>query len=144
MPAVAMTDSGNMFGALELAVAAADEGVQPIVGVQIKLRRPVEPDRRGLRVVGGRDVPPDQLVLLVQSEVGYRNLMAMVSRAYLDSAGEEEPQLALDELEGATDGLIARSAGPRGGVGRLLLEGRDADAEAKRLDRKSTRLNSSH
>src|SRR3546814_13262594 len=44
---------------------------------------------------------------------------------------EEEPQLALDELEGATDGLIALSAGPRGGVGRLLLEGRDADAEAK-------------
>ncbi|HEY9567395.1 MAG TPA: DNA polymerase III subunit alpha [Thalassobaculum sp.] len=133
MPAVAMTDSGNMFGALEFAVAAAAEGVQPIVGVQIKIRRPAEPDRRGLRVVGGRDVPPDQLVLLVQSEAGYRNLMAMVSRAYLDSAGEEEPQLALDELEGATDGLIALSAGPRGGVGRLLLEGRDADAEAMLL-----------
>ncbi len=133
MPAAAMTDSGNLFGALEFSVAAADEGVQPIVGVQLKVRRPAEPDRRGLRVVGGRDVQPDQLLLLAQSESGYRNLMAVVSRAYMESSGEEEPQVGLDELKGATEGLIALTAGVRGGVGRLLLEGRDAEAEAMLL-----------
>ncbi len=133
MPAVAMTDSGNLFGALEFAVTASGEGVQPIVGVQIKVRRPAEPDRRGLRVVAGRDVPPDQLVLLVQSETGYRNLMAVVSRAYLETSGEDEPQIALDELEGWTEGLIALTAGPRGAVGRQLLDGRDAEAEAMLL-----------
>ncbi|MEQ8398583.1 DNA polymerase III subunit alpha [Thalassobaculum sp.] len=128
MPAVSMTDSGNLFGALEFSVAAAGERVQPIVGVQLAVRRPAEPDRRGLRVVAGRDVPPDQLLLLVQSEVGYRNLMGIVSRAYMETSGEEEPQVALDELEGHTDGLIALTAGLRGGVGRLLLESRDSDA----------------
>jgi DNA polymerase III subunit alpha len=130
MPAVSMTDSGNLFGALEFSVTAAGEGVQPIVGVQLAVRRPAEPDRRGLRVVAGRDVPPDQLLLLVQSEVGYRNLMGIVSRAYMETSGEEEPQVALDELEGHTEGLIALTAGLRGGMGRLLLEGRDSDAES--------------
>ena len=133
MPAVAITDSGNLFGALEFAVTASGEGVQPIVGVQLMIRRPAEPDRRGLRVVGGRDVHPDQLLLIVQSEAGYLNLMDLVSRAYMETSGEEEPQLSLEELEGSTDGLIALTAGPRGGVGRLLLEGRDSDAEAMLL-----------
>jgi len=133
MPAVAMTDSGNLFGALEFSVTAAAEGVQPLVGVQLKVRRPAETERRGLRVVGGRDVPPDQLLLLVQSEAGYLNLMAIVSRAYMQSSGGEEPQVTLEELEGATEGLIALTAGPRGAVGRLLLEGRDADAESMLL-----------
>ncbi|WP_420565248.1 DNA polymerase III subunit alpha [Thalassobaculum sp.] len=130
MPAVAMTDSGNMFGALEFAVTASGEGVQPIVGVQLNIRRPVDTERRGLRVVGGRDVLPDQLPLIAQNEAGYRNLMSLVSQAFLDGTGEEAPQIALEDMEGRTDGLIALTGGMKGGVGRLLLEGRRADAEA--------------
>ena len=130
MPAVAMTDTGNLFGALEFAVAAVGAGVQPIVGVQLKVRRPSEAGRGGLRVVGGKDVTPDQLVLLVQSETGYRNLMRIVSRAYMEGTGEEEPQIAIEDLTGMTDGLVALSAGLKGAVGRMLLAGRDAEAEA--------------
>ncbi|MEQ8586230.1 MAG: DNA polymerase III subunit alpha [Thalassobaculaceae bacterium] len=130
MPAVAMTDSGNMFGALEFAVTAAGEGVQPIVGVQLNIRRPVETERRGLRVVGGRDVMPDQLPLIAQNEAGYRNLMSLVSQSFLDGTGEEAPQISLEDMEGRTDGLIALTGGIKGAVGRLLLEGRRDDAEA--------------
>ena len=133
MPAVSMTDTGNMFGALEFAVAAATEGVQPVIGVQIKVRRPVEAEHRGLRVVGGKDHTPDQLLLLVQSEIGYRNVISIISRAYLESTGEEEPQIELDDLVGATDGLIALTGGVRGAVGRLLVDDRDADAETMLL-----------
>jgi DNA polymerase-3 subunit alpha len=130
MPAVAMTDSGNMFGALEFAVTAAGEGVQPIVGVQLNIRRPIDTEQRGLRVVGGRDVMPDQLPLIAQNEVGYRNLMSLVSQSFLDGTGEEAPQIALDDMEGRTDGLIALTGGIKGALGRLLLEGRRSDAEA--------------
>jgi DNA polymerase-3 subunit alpha len=134
MPAVSMTDTGNMFGALEFSVAASGAGVQPIIGVQLKIRRPSEAERGGLRVVGGKDVTPDQLVILVQSETGYRNLMRIVSRAYLEGTGEEEPQIAIEDLEGATDGLIALTGGIKGGIGRLLLADRADEAEAM-LDR---------
>ncbi|NQW09668.1 MAG: DNA polymerase III subunit alpha [Alphaproteobacteria bacterium] len=133
MPAVSMTDTGNMFGALEFAVTASDEGIQPIVGVQLKVRRPAEQEHRGLRVVGGKDHAPDQLLLLVQSEIGYRNVMAIISRAYMESTGEEEPQIEMEDLEGATDGLIALTASVRGAVGRLLIEGHDDEAEAQLL-----------
>src|SRR5580765_5838575 len=71
MPAVAITDSGNLFGALEFATACSDAGVQPIIGVDIALA-PNE-NGRGQRS-NGHAVEPDRIVLLVQNETGYRNL----------------------------------------------------------------------
>src|SRR5712692_9240414 len=64
MPAVAITDSGNLFGALEFATACAESGIQPIIGVEIALAGRDEPR-------SGRAPEPDRIVLLVQSEVGY-------------------------------------------------------------------------
>src|SRR5215471_6011058 len=66
MPAVAVTDTGNLFGALEFAMTATDEGVQPIIGAQLGIARAAtsQPGRPGLRA------EPDQLVLLAQSEEG--------------------------------------------------------------------------
>src|ERR1700722_9659873 len=125
MPAVAITDTGNLFGALEFAAAAAEAGVQPIIGCQLGLRRT---DGNGGRP--GVAPPPDPLVLLVQSEVGYRNLLKLVSRAFLETESHEAPQLALAELEGETDGLIALTGGPAGVVGRLLAEGQGPAARA--------------
>ncbi len=133
MPAVGIADGGNMFGALEFAVSAAEKGIQPIIGVQLNVRRPVDPESRSLRVVGGRDVVPDVLPLLAQDELGYRNLMSLVSEAFLDGTGEEPPQLSLEALDGRTDGLIALTGGVGGAVGRLLLDGRASEAEAMLL-----------
>src|SRR5215471_6957085 len=76
MPAVAITDSGNLFGALEFATLCAEAGIQPIIGCEIALQRR-EPGS------GWLAPPPtesDHLVLLVQNEAGYRNLLALVSR----------------------------------------------------------------
>ncbi|MBX6367519.1 MAG: DNA polymerase III subunit alpha [Rhodospirillales bacterium] len=124
MPAVAITDTGNLFGALEFSLAAIDAGVQPIIGCELPIRRANADVRRN-----GVAPDPDQLVLLVQSEAGYRNLLRLVSRAYLGTEGGEAPQLDLEALEGNTDGLIALTGGPSGAFGRLLGEGQAAAAE---------------
>jgi len=131
MPAVAMTDRGNLFGALEFALTARDAGVQPIIGCELALRRA----EGELRLAGkhGPAATPDSVLLLVQNESGYRNLLKLVSRSFLETEGGEEPQLALSALEGLSDGLILLTGGPRGPVGRLLAEGQNAAAEATLL-----------
>ncbi len=124
MPAVAITDSGNLFGALEFALAAAAAGVQPIIGCQLAIRRDVDGGGPAART------SRDHLVVLVQDEVGYRNLLSLVSRAYLEGGADEAPLLPLDDLQGHSDGLIALTGGPGGGVDRRLAEGQRPAAEA--------------
>jgi DNA polymerase III subunit alpha len=129
MPAVAMTDSGNLFGALEFAMAAAESGVQPIIGCELGLRRAdVENVRLGARI--GPALPPDPIVLLVQTETGYRNLLKLVSKAFLETPGGEAPQIDLAALEGHSEGLLALTGGPSGPIGRLLADGQKAAAAA--------------
>ncbi len=121
MPAVAVTDSGNLFGALEFALAASDAGVQPILGCQVNLRRSEARPTSG--PAAGKPLHPDHLLLLVQNETGYANLMRLVSKAFIESEAAETPQIALGDLEGASDGLIALTGGPAGPVGRALAAG---------------------
>ena len=83
MPAVALTDSNNMFAALEFSVAAAGAGVQPIIGCQLDLLY-LTPQP------GERPKPPAPLVLLAQSERGYENLMKLNSCLYLREDGSAE------------------------------------------------------
>ena len=123
MPAVALTDKGNLFGALEFAMAAADHGVQPIIGCQIAVLRP---EQAGLKTMS-RD-GYDQLVLLVQNELGYRNLSALVTLSFL-ALDRAHPYVTMEELMQHTGGLIALSAGTEGIIGRMLLAGQMAAAE---------------
>jgi DNA polymerase-3 subunit alpha len=127
MPAVAITDSGNLFGALEFATACAESGIQPIIGVEIGLK----PDegRPAPRSPNGRAADPDRLVLLAQSESGYRNLMRLTSRAHLDGDAGAEPTVSLADLGAANAGLICLAGGAGGPVGRLLGEGQAEAAE---------------
>src|SRR5690606_12652179 len=69
------------------------------------------------------------LLLIAQNQQGYLNLLAHVSRAYLETVGGEPPQVSLASIQGATEGLIALTAGPGGTVGRLLAEQQTAAAE---------------
>ena len=127
IPAVAVTDTNNMFAALEFSVTAAGAGVQPIVGCQISLDYdPAQPGEK-LR-------PAAPLVLLAQDEAGYMNLMKLSSCLYVDKGGQL-PQVTLDELATYSDGLICLSGGPDGPVGRLLRNGQrpKADALLRRL-----------
>ncbi|MHA1112999.1 MAG: DNA polymerase III subunit alpha [Alphaproteobacteria bacterium] len=129
MPAVAIADTGNLFGAFEFSQACARAGIQPIIGCQVALARPETPDEEAGMGAQRRGAPPepDQLVLLVQNETGYRNLIDLVSTAFLDTPSGEAPRLPLDRLIGRTEGLLALTGGPAGTVGRLLAEGH-ADA----------------
>ena len=70
------------------------------------------------------------MVLLAQSEAGYANLIKLVSQGCLENDDGNTAILALDSLEGATEGLIALTGGPAGPVGRLLVEGQRPAAEA--------------
>lgn len=130
MPAVAVTDTNNLFGALEFALAAAESGIQPIIGCQLAITRP------GEQRSSGPPKKPDQLVVLAQNERGYKNLMKLSSHAFLDSVALSEPQLALDVLYQHAEGLLVLTGGPHGLVGRLLAEGQGDAAEAALLELK--------
>ena len=122
MPAVAVTDTNNMFCALEMSEAAAKAGVQPIIGCQLDVDYdPVRP--------GERPVPPAALVLLAQDRQGYENLMKLNSAVYLRGDGSV-PHVTLEELAAHGDGLICLTGGPDGPLGRLFQTGNAAKAEA--------------
>ncbi|MEM7438754.1 MAG: DNA polymerase III subunit alpha [Pseudomonadota bacterium] len=116
MPAVAVTDTGNMFAALEFSEAAAKAGVQPIIGCQVDLayaqaQRP-----------GAAPPPPKPLVLLAKDEAGYMNLMKLNSCAFLES-GDQLPHVTLDELSQYAEGLICLTGGADGPLGQLVQDG---------------------
>ena len=126
MPAVAITDRNNLFGALEFSEACIKSGVQPILGCELALRRNSRGEsRRQTRTEG-----PYWLALLVQNETGWRNLMALSSFAHLETPGGETPQIDLAYLAEHTQGLLALSGGPRGPLGALLLDSQDDAARA--------------
>ncbi len=107
---------------------APKSGIQPIIGVEIALAGNGE---RGQRQAGnGHAGEPDRIVLLVQSEAGYRNLMGLTSRAYLDGEAGAEPAVSLADLAAANEGLICLAGGAGGPLGRLVAEGQDEAAEA--------------
>jgi DNA polymerase III subunit alpha len=130
MPAAAVTDTNNLFGALEVSSTLADGGVQPIIGIQ----QAFSADDFGLPLARGARHP--SLVLLAQTKSGYENLLKLTSDAYLDSAAEEGACATLDRLDGASDGLICLTGGYDGPVDRLLRENREAEARTtlKRLN----------
>ena len=114
MPAVAVTDTNNMFAALEFSVTAGEQGVQPILGCQVDLKV-------------ADDVAP--IVLLAQNEAGYLNLLKLNSALYLGDA-RDLPCVTLEELGDAHEGLICLSGGPDGPVGRILQAGKLDGARA--------------
>lgn len=124
MPAIAITDHGNLFASLEFSMAAAGEGVQPIVGAVLYFAPQVVDTSRATSVQ-----KPEQLLVYAQSEAGWLNLLQLVSKSWLQPHGGHAPCLSLSDLEGYTEGVIALTGGIYGPVGRALLMGREAAAE---------------
>ncbi|MGR3462979.1 MAG: PHP domain-containing protein, partial [Roseovarius sp.] len=121
MPAVAVTDTNNMFAALEFSVTAQAAGVQPIMGCQVDLAYQ-EPEP------GERSRPPAPVVLLAQDERGYGNLLKLNSCLYLRGDGQVA-HVTLDEIEAHAEGVICLTGGSDGPVGRLLQGGQRPAAE---------------
>ena len=130
MPAVAVTDTNNMFGALEHSVSFTDEGIQHLVGCALNLEIADENTRRSMTRERADGAERAQLVFLVQNATGYGNLIKLVSRAYMESDGLSEPHVVIDDLDGHSDGLIVLTGGPGGPIGQLLQQGNANAAKA--------------
>ncbi len=117
-PALALTDTGNLFGALEFSEKMAEKGVQPIVGCSLAVDFADEPPQRA----GAAPPPVARIVLLAATEEGYRNLMQLTSRSFMESADSEEPRVQVGWLSENAGGLIVLSGGPSGPIDRVIVE----------------------
>jgi DNA polymerase-3 subunit alpha len=122
-PAVAITDLGNLFGAVKFYSAARARGVQPVLGADVWL----EPDGRA---AAGVERPPTRLLLLVQNATGYLNLCNLLAEAWTSNVQRQLACVSWSGLERHGQGLIALSGAEGGAVGQALLAGDTARAEA--------------
>jgi len=109
MPAVAMTDQHNLFALVKFYRAAEAAGIKPIIGADVLLRNPDDPEH------------VSRLVLLCQNRQGYLNLCELLSRAYLEGQHHGNPYVRQDWVAACAGGLIALSAGREGDIGQAIL-----------------------
>jgi DNA polymerase-3 subunit alpha len=127
-PALALTDTDNMFGALEFSEKLAGAGIQPIIGCAFA----VDFGEPASRATTGPAPQWPRLVLLAAREDGYRSLMRLSSRSFLDTLPNERPRIKLAWLaEEATGGLIALTGGPGGPLDMAFASGQGALAAAR-------------
>ncbi|MDR2412047.1 MAG: DNA polymerase III subunit alpha, partial [Holosporales bacterium] len=121
MPAIALTDRNNLFGALMFSEKAVAASIQPIIGCLLNVAHP------GLREGTART--PTSLLLLAQNTEGYRHLSILVSQAHLHSSHTDWPEIPDAFLAAHTTGLIALTSGVFGSLGRFLLDKNPIEAE---------------
>ncbi|HSF96141.1 MAG TPA: DNA polymerase III subunit alpha [Thermohalobaculum sp.] len=122
-PALAVTDTNNLFGGLEFSESAARAGVQPIMGLQLAVAH-------AETAPGEKPVDPAPVALYAQDEAGWRNLMALSSAAFLETDTTQLPHVSLDKLAAHADGVICLTGGAAGPLGRLIQANRQAQARA--------------
>ena len=118
MPAVAITDHHNFFGLVKAYKAAAEKGVKLIVGADLHVLDPTDPDRH------------HELCLLALNDKGYQNLMLLLSRSYQQGQYLGRPRVQREWVLEHAEGLIALSGGRLGDIGQALVNGREADARS--------------
>jgi len=132
-PALALTDTDNMFGALEFSDKMAGYGVQPIIGCELAVDfGDQDPNARN-----GVGAAPSRIVLLAARERGYRSLMRLNSRAFLETPVHQAPHINFEWLQGEADDLIALTGGPDGPIS-LALSADQAALASLRCDRLAT------
>lgn len=107
IPAIAVTDTNNMFGALEFAIKASNSGIQPIMGLQVDVKY--------------SDVLAP-IVLLSKNECGYKNLMKLMTCFYIECIGETR-FVTFENLHKFSDGIIALTGGAKGVAGNFITTG---------------------
>ena len=133
MPALAITDTNNLFGALEFSEKLAKSGVQPIIGAQttVDFGDAAPSFLRGVE----RDTARAPIVLLAQNEAGYLNLMRLVSALWLDPDRRRRGRMFPSTRSSDAQGLIALTGGPGGPIDRALAERGSATSPRRRLER---------
>ncbi len=122
-PALALTDSNNLFGALEFSKALAEVGIQPIIGVTLSLSFASEKDASptGCEIKGPRT--DGRIALLAKDASGYANLMRLSTNAYFTAADTGEVVTSIADLAAHAEGLIALTGGPEGVIDLALADG---------------------
>ena len=108
MPGVALTDHGNLFGAIEFYEAAREAGVKPIIGCEVYVAANSRFDKEKRATDSSGFDAISHMLLLAQNETGYHNLMYLVSKAYLEGF-YYKPRIDVDLLRERNEGLIATS-----------------------------------
>jgi DNA polymerase-3 subunit alpha len=128
-PALALTDTDNMFGALEFSEKIAAAGIQPIIGCALAVDFG---DQEGSPRAGNvLQLARPRIVLLAARENGYRSLMRLNSRAFLETPANEQPHIRLSWLADETDGLIALTGGPGGPLDAAIAAGQGGLASGR-------------
>src|SRR5438477_3714483 len=126
-PALALTDTDNMFGALEFSDKMAGYGIQPIIGSELAVDfGDQDPNARNVL-----SASPARIVLLASRERGYRSLMRLNSRAFLETPVHQSPHIKFDWLDGESEDLIALTGGPDGPISRAFADEHAALAAAR-------------
>ena len=139
MPALAITDRNNLFGALEFSETLVQAGVQPIIGCTLRVDF-ADAKRNGGKLEAKHDsaIPAKEaggsLVVLARDEAGYANLLHLSSKAFLDHDDASGPFVTFDVLDRHRAGLIVLTGGPEGPLDQALLAGNAALART-RLER---------
>ena len=111
MPALALTDLSNLFGAIKYYKTARGKGIKPLLGCDLWLENELNRDQ------------PYRILLLCQSLAGYSTLCALISRAYLENQHRGRPEIKKQWLqESGTEGLIMLSSAMMGDVGQAILQ----------------------
>ncbi|MGK0374315.1 MAG: DNA polymerase-3 subunit alpha, partial [Arenicella sp.] len=113
MPAVALTDMGNLYGAVKFFNKCMAQGIKPIIGAEVYIENL------------DKVTQPYIMVLLVQDEVGYVNLSELLSRGFREGQAQGKPIIQKQWLDGKTEGLICLSGGIRGELGGAIMASRD-------------------
>ena len=126
--AVAITDHGVMYGAVEFYTALKEKGIKPIIGCEVY----VASRSRHLKE-GKGDISGYHLILLCKNDIGYKNLSYLVSMSFIDGF-YSKPRIDMDILRSHSEGLIALSACLAGKIPQLIIAGSMAEAEACALE----------
>ncbi len=129
-PALALTDSNNLFGALEFSETLAEAGIQPIIGLTLSLTFATEGE-----IAPGGDIrgphADGRIALLAKNQRGYANLMRLSTNAYFAASESGEVVTAMADLASQAEGLIALTGGPEGVIDLALADGNPELARAR-------------
>ena len=134
MPAIALTDTSNMFGALEFSVAAINAGIQPIIGCQLLFEYKYQGSANNHSIDDKITIGP--LILIAQNKEGYKNLLQLLKCAYIDSADPNQPNINLSQLSMHANGILILTGGANGPIGQLIQLGHISEAETLLLQLK--------
>ncbi len=122
MPALGISDTNNLFGALEFSEKLSGSGIQPVIGCTLPILFPEAEKKSNVSVAENQFLPPDgEIALIAKNETGYENLMWLTSEGFLTQGENPVPVIKAQDLADHSEGIILLSGGPDGPVNKLLV-----------------------